>query len=802
MKTDPVIKVLLIEKKNSNSRLIKEILETAKGRFAINQAYTLSEGLDEIAFRNFDVVILDLSLSESFGVLAVDTLIKKAPQLPIIVLADANDAQLAEEAVQKGAQDFLIKEEAPTKVLIRAVNHAIWRKQSHMTLQHTVDALKKANERIMGQQKSVIEEERLKMMLQMAGTTAHELNQPLMSLLGYIELIELKDDDLDNHLANIKKAGKRISKIVRKIQSIRLDGVIAPTDAPGIVDLDRDITILSLEDSDHDFGRLADLLKNQPQIHLLRSVTLKEAFTTIAADHIELIFLDHVLPDGDSFDFMRMMTEKKLQIPVVVITGQGDEMIASQIIQAGAYDYINKDHLNLPSVIRIVKNAMEKFHLKKEMQKAFEKITEMATRDELTGLNNRRLLQECLQREMLRTERFGSDLSCLMIDLDHFKQINDTFGHIFGDQVLKEFAADLKELVRSTDLTFRYGGEEFAILLPETHLYGCIQIAEKIRSHFEKKIYRCKDDAVTITVSIGAASAVHHQTNEGQTLLSLADKALYAAKANGRNQVQIYKTPEQSTTGSSGVPIQYVKEKIQLLLEKTRKSAIASIERLVTDRSQLGYQTETQRVVQCLELLAQKLKFPIAIVDTLKQAARLHDYLQIILMESLLYKQTPLSDAEKAEIEDHPHAIAEMVSLFDFFSDVRQILQYHHEHYDGSGYPEGLSGDQIPIGARLLAVVNAFVAMTSQKSYRTRMPDNQVVEELVHGAKTQFDPVMVALVLDMIAQHHLLEVNQEEMEKAIQKVKRICESSKASLKNLICRMDMADSEKLNICRDQ
>jgi len=772
MRTAYEKKILLIEDDPNDARIVTEILKSSHRRLAVENAKTLKKGLEKLDHQHFDLVFLDLSLPDSAGVSSVDALIKKVPQLPIIVLTDVSKVQFAFLAIQKGAQDSLVKGETPASIFVRTMDNAILRKQSQLAMQHTIQALKETNKKILDQQKAVVEEERLKIMLQMAGATAHELNQPLMSLLGYLELIELENNNPKKYLDGIKKSGERISAIVKKIQSIRFDCVIPHTGGPGIINLNQPITLISIEDSDHDFGKLEEILKNQPQVNLLRVKSIKEAFKMIETNPVELVFLDHILPDGTSFDFMTILAKKKKPLPVVVITGQGDEMLASQIIQAGAYDYINKSNLNIASVTRIVKNALEKFHLKQEMQKAFEKLAQMATQDDLTNLNNRRLLNESLQREMSRLQRYGNDLSCLVIDLDHFKQINDTFGHHFGDHVLKEFAVALQKLVRSVDMIFRYGGEEFVILLPETNLYGGIQVAEKIRTHFEKKCYQHAEQSVVITVSIGVAAVIHHHIKEGLVLLSFAEKALYTAKAKGRNQVQVYEFLNESGTNSKP-PVQYIKEQIQLLLEKTRKSAIASIERLIIDRSQMEYQVETQRVLYYIELLAKKLNFPMTILDTIKQAARLHDYLQVILTEGLLCKQAPLSCADKAKIENHHSAIAELVDLFDFFSDIRYIMLSHHEYFDGSGYPKGLRGDQIPIGTRLLTVVYAFVAMTSEKCYGMRLSDKQVIQELVSGAKTKFDPAMVALTLDMISQHKLLDVSPYELKKAIQTVGRI-----------------------------
>jgi two-component system cell cycle response regulator len=543
MKTAQEKNILVIEDDPTYAMIVTDALASSCGHHVIDNVRTLKEGLEKLDHQHFDLILLDLSLPDSTGIAIVDRLIEKAARLPIVVLADVGDLQFASLAIQKGVQDFWVKEEMPAGALVRILDNAMMRNQSQLALQHTIENLKRTNKKILDQQKSVVDQERLKMMLQMAGATAHELNQPLMSLLGYLELIEVSNDKPEKYLAGIKKSGERILAIVKKIQSIRLDCVIPHTGGPGIINLDQTITLLSIEDSDHDFGRLEEILKHQSQVNLLRVKSIREAFEMIEAYPVELVFLDHILPDGTAFDFLRILDEEKKQLPVVVVTGQGDEKLASQIIQAGAYDYINKGNLNLSSVTRMVKNALEKFQLKQEMQKAIDKLAEMATRDELTSLSNRRRLNETLEWEMSRLIKYGNDLTCLMIDLDHFKQINDNFGHDFGDQVLKEFALTLQKLVQSVDMIFRYGGEEFVVLLPKTDLYGGVQVAENIRAYFEKKSYQYEGQSIVITVSIGVAAGIHHRLKKGKILLSLAEKALYTAKAKGCNQVHVYTPP-------------------------------------------------------------------------------------------------------------------------------------------------------------------------------------------------------------------------------------------------------------------
>lgn len=164
-------------------------------------------------------------------------------------------------------------------------------------------------------------------------------------------------------------------------------------------------------------------------------------------------------------------------------------------------------------------------------------LKERSIRDGLTGLFNHRYFYHVLYRDFLLASRCGTDIACLLLDLDNFKQVNDTYGHPCGDLVLKETAALLRSTVRKTDLVARYGGEEFAVLLPDTDLEGGRVIAEHARSAIEKHLFRCGSAVLNITVSMGLATRIAHQLSKPQDLLAWADKALYRAKANGRNQL-------------------------------------------------------------------------------------------------------------------------------------------------------------------------------------------------------------------------------------------------------------------------
>ena len=231
------------------------------------------------------------------------------------------------------------------------------------------------------------------------------------------------------------------------------------------------------------------------------------------------------------------MDEKQLEIPVVVITGKGDEMIASQVIQSGAYDYLPKSKISKKSLARIIHNALEKFRMKTEIKQAMEKMAELSTKDELTDLYNRRYFMEFAEREVSGASRYGQDLSLLMLDLDFFKQVNDNHGHPAGDAVLKQTARLLKESIRKYDVACRFGGEEFAVIMPNTRLTDSQIFCERLRNMIENTTVRYDSKEIRFTVSIGLAQFAPEIDKSITDLIKRADAGLYAAKQQGRNRV-------------------------------------------------------------------------------------------------------------------------------------------------------------------------------------------------------------------------------------------------------------------------
>jgi two-component system, cell cycle response regulator len=545
METNEKISILLVDDRQENLLALEKLLRSPE--LAIVTATSGNEALSLVLDHDFALILLDVQMPEMDGFETAELIRGNSDSrhIPIIfVTAISTEQKHVFKGYASGAVDYLFKPVDPD-ILFSKVNIFLALHRQKIALKKMNEALQRANQKILEQQKHVIEEERLKVLLQMAGATAHELSQPLMLLLGSIEMLELeanRPERMAYHINNIKRAGTRISETIRKIHTVRRAETKLHDPGAQIINLDQKIRILSIEDSDEDFKTIGALLKDERAIELFRASTIKEAFDTFKKTDISLIFLDHCLPDGTGFDFLIGAEQKSIDIPVVIITGQGDEMLASQMIQAGAYDYLPKIKLGKAAIARVIQNALEKAQLKKEVRMAQEKMAQLSTKDELTGLYNRRYFDEVLKQEILRSARYDVDFSLCILDLDHFKRVNDTLGHMAGDKVLREIAALITSGFRQNDIKCRYGGEEFAVIFPHTNLKDAVTACETFReslaaTHFEYDAARFQ-----MTMSIGVTSFSLTGATTNEAFIQQADQALYQAKAAGRDRILVHGT--------------------------------------------------------------------------------------------------------------------------------------------------------------------------------------------------------------------------------------------------------------------
>ncbi|MCP3899258.1 MAG: diguanylate cyclase [Desulfobacteraceae bacterium] len=541
-------KILVVDDKKANILALEALLEDIE--VEIVSAYSGNDALTFALEHEFALILMDVQMPEMDGFETAELIRsnKKTQTTPIIFVTAINkDKKHVFKGYDAGGVDYIFKPFEP-HILISKVRifldffHKKKEVESiNLKLEESIEHIEKINRKILEQQEKLVEEERLKVLLQMAGATAHELSQPLQVLVGNIELMELvqKDgEDISQYVDKIRKSGMRIAEVAKKIQNLRHDQIVSHDASNKIIDIHQLTNILYVEDNKRDFNRLEKLLTLDHKVSLLHAKNIKQAFLILEEENpnIDIIFLDYILKYDTAFDFMEQCMEKRINIPIIIITGHGNEKIASQLIKAGAYDYFPKNELDANSVIRSINSSIEKTRLKKELEIVHKRIAESSIKDGLTGLYNHRYFMEVLDIEFERAQRYNRIFSLLMIDIDYFKSINDQHGHQAGDGVLSRLSDMFFSSVRKSDVVCRYDGEEFSIILPDTGKENAILTAERIRKEVEKEVFIEATMQIKITISIGVC------TNSGidsvRTLISESDKALLKAKENGRNRVE------------------------------------------------------------------------------------------------------------------------------------------------------------------------------------------------------------------------------------------------------------------------
>lgn len=539
--------ILIVDDKPANLLALRKILE--KPGLNIVEAASGNDALALLLEYNFALILLDVQMPDMDGFETAELMRgnEETKHIPIIfVTAISKEQQYVFKGYDKGAVDYLFKPLDPD-ILQSKVNIFLELHKQKEDLKTANTELRKANEKILEQQEDLIEEERLKVLLQMSGANAQKLNQPLASLLDNVELMEKYSDNREKTvecISRIKESGRKISDIANKIRTINYSDPMPSYDgSSSVVSFNREINILVVDDSEDVFEGIKAFLGDQDLVNVFWAANMKEALTVLGQDQFDMIFIDHFLKDGTSIDFLGKAEKEGIETPVIVISGQGDEMIASQVIQLGAYEYLPKDRINLESISRVINNTLERARLRNDVKKAQAKMAEMSTVDELTKLHNRRYFVEALEGEFERANRYEIEMALVMMDLDLFKKINDTYGHPAGDMVLSEIGRILKKHVRRNDIACRYGGEEFAVLLSNVNRDNIYAAYERFREMVSKQPFEYESKQFQITVSIGIAFS--NDAKSINDLLAHADQALYQAKDTGRNKIETYIAKEE-----------------------------------------------------------------------------------------------------------------------------------------------------------------------------------------------------------------------------------------------------------------
>jgi diguanylate cyclase (GGDEF)-like protein/putative nucleotidyltransferase with HDIG domain len=363
------------------------------------------------------------------------------------------------------------------------------------------------------------------------------------------------------------------------------------------------------------------------------------------------------------------------------------------------------------------------------LQGATERLRHLADTDPLTGLSNQRLLHDRLQEASASAQATGRGLSAVMIDLDHFKTVNDTYGHPVGDLVLVETARRIRDAARSGDIVARIGGEEFLMLLPDTDGVTALAVAERVRAAVRATDYPA--GAGRLTASLGVASLADELDADG--LLAQADAALYWAKRHGRDAAFRYNAGLMGDLS--------VSNRVREIAREDGLAALRALARAI-DARDAATQRHSIRVADMAVMIATALGWTSDQAIRLREAGLVHDVGKIGIPDSILLKSSGLTPDERELMKDHARLGARIVSeVLD--PDQVEWVAHHHERWDGDGYPLGIDGTDIPEGARILAVADSWDAMTSAREYNVAMTREEALEECVRCSGSHFWPIAI-----------------------------------------------------------
>lgn len=398
------------------------------------------------------------------------------------------------------------------------------------------------------------------------------------------------------------------------------------------------------------------------------------------------------------------------------------------------------------------------------------KLKELAVKDGLTGLFNHRSFQDILGSYIRNSKKENKEVSLLFMDIDNFKNYNDVNGHQRGDWLLTRLGEVLMETVGDLGIVTRYGGEEFAVILYNQSEDTALNLGELIRQNIQNTYFIGQEHQPNkhITVSIGV-STYPKVAKTKKELIELADNALYRAKSFDKNRVERYYN---------------ILDEIDPSIDKKSLESVANMLNNINMKDKYTY-GHSERVVIYAKKFATYLQMKDKDKKELLLGAYLHDIGKLEISKELLTKREKLSESEFNILRQHPTLGSDLVSSIKEFADVIPLIKYHHEKYDGTGYPSKLKGDDIPYLARILTIIDSFDAMTSKRPYNIRKDYKQAIGELEKCAGSHFDPELVYKFIEMLQNDMLEKKIPKELDNALSFMDDINKDYKKKLPEII-----------------
>ncbi|MFH0876925.1 MAG: diguanylate cyclase [Candidatus Omnitrophota bacterium] len=401
----------------------------------------------------------------------------------------------------------------------------------------------------------------------------------------------------------------------------------------------------------------------------------------------------------------------------------------------------------------------DRVETEKRLNEIKDKLESLALKDALTEIYNFRYFRERLAAEFERAKRSLSPMTVMMIDMDYFKSINDTYGHQFGDKILKQVARLLKNEFRTNDIVARWGGEEFAIILPDTNRSDGMSVANKLLQILQTRSFGDGSNVIKVKCSIGVVSYPEDPLFSVDEIIDAGEESIYRVKERGGNGIALYgheigeRAFERYNSEDDRTRyIDSVKQKLSFFAVRSERSILEAIYSLAKSIELRDRKTKEhcERMVEYAEKMARQLGMNEQGIDNVRRAAMLHDIGKLGISDAILLKPARLTPQEYEVVKRHPVIGADIVSVAGFLKDIAPLILSHHERWDGTGYPRGLKGEEIPLGARIIAVVDVYEAVTSDRPYHKAISKEEACDIIKQGAGTQFDPQAVSVFLDIV----------------------------------------------------
>ncbi len=352
-------------------------------------------------------------------------------------------------------------------------------------------------------------------------------------------------------------------------------------------------------------------------------------------------------------------------------------------------------------------------------------------RDPLTGLPNIGEFRTRLESEVHRARRYGRPLTVALLDLDGFRELNAHHGHAAGDSLLATAGQVISQSVRVNDSVCRTGADEFAVLLPETDTASATHCFERVFAGLESiEIESIRSASASVGIGAYERRQSYEPKQTAEELFTSAGKALDRARAAGGGRAVVAGAP-------SGL------EEVE---DPSHRDAVVGLAVTLLERDRYTGE-HSDSVVEMSDAVARRLGLPDHEVDRVRMAAQLHDIGKVGIPDEILNKPGGLDEDQWIMMREHPVIGERILRAIPGLGSVARIVRHEHESFDGSGYPDGLSGNDIPIGSRIILTCDAFHAMTSDRPYRKAMPDEDALNELMDNAGGQFDPQVVEVLV-------------------------------------------------------